>query len=427
MNKCTALIKPPESAKTGNSLSFTAVYITDHISVMNSDLPIKIFVDAHVFDQEYQGSRTFIKELYSSLSKKNNLHLYIAAHDTKNLKNNLPNSPNITFIPYNTRSGWSRLFFNVRKMLKQYDVDFAHFQYMIPPVKNRNCKYIVTIHDVIFEEYPKEFSRSYRLSKKMLYGLAAANADAITTVSKYSKKSIEKFLDVSPDKITVIPNAVSTIFFEAYDKEVSKKNIQNKYGFDKFILYVSRFEPRKNHAALLNAYLDLKLYLEGYSLVLPGHRSLPVKEFDDLLEKLPDDIRKSIFISSTINDDDLLELYRAASLFVYPSKAEGFGICPLEAAALKIPVICSNASAMQDFNFFGNNHIDCSDEKLLKEKIRSILSQPPGENSLQRIADIIRATYSWEASAEKFYQLLLKQKIVPSTSKQKTNDKLSIS
>ncbi len=394
---------------------------------MNSELPIKIFVDAHVFDQEYQGSRTFIKELYSALSKKNNLQLFIAAHNTKNLEKNFPNSPNITFIPYNTRSGWSRLFLNVRKMLRQYNGDCAHFQYMIPPVKNRNCKYIVTIHDIIFEEYPKEFSRSYRLSKKLLYGLAAANADAITTVSKYSKKSIENFLDVSPDKITIIPNAVSAAFFEPYDKEIAKKNIRHKYGFDKFILYVSRFEPRKNHAALLRVYLDLELYLEGYRLVLPGHCSLPVKEFDDLLEKLPGDIRKFIFISDTINDEDLAELYRAASLFVYPSKAEGFGICPLEAAALKIPVICSNASAMSEFDFFGDNHIDCSDEQLLKEKIRNILSHPPCEQALQHIAETIRATYSWETSAEKFYQLLVQQKTFLSTSKQKTNDKLSIS
>lgn len=394
---------------------------------MKDAQPIRIFVDAHVFDGEYQGTRTFIKELYTALLKKNNVTIYLAACDIDNLKNIFPASTNIHFIQYNAKTSWPRLLINIPSLLRKHDLDFAHFQYMIPPVKNNKCKYVVTIHDVIFEEFPNDFTRYYRFSKRLLYQLAASNADIVTTVSEYSKNSIEKFLGVKPGKTTVIPNAVSSIFFQPYDKELSVQILKKKYGIEKFILYVSRFEPRKNHAALLKAYLDLELYSKGYHLVLLGHQRIEVYEFDKLLEALPADIRQFIFISHEIDDDELLEFYRAASLFVYPSKAEGFGISPLEAGALKIPVICSNASAMKEFIFFGDLHIDTNDHALLKKKITTVLFNPLNELKLQTISDTIRENYSWQASAEKFYDLLLQQRTISSGNKIKINDQLSVS
>jgi glycosyltransferase involved in cell wall biosynthesis len=395
-------------------------------SVLKTITPIKIFADAHVFDQEFQGSRTFIRELYRHLATKEDLQLYIAAYNTATLKELFPDTSRIHFIRYSTKSGWSRLLFNIRSLLKEIRPDFAHFQYMIPPVKVKGCQYVTTIHDVIFEEYPAEFSLRYRLSKKMLYKMAATNADILTTVSAYSQQSIERFLEVEPGQTHIIPNGVSELFFEPYHKPAVKEKVFAKYGFRKFLLYVSRFEPRKNHTALLRAYLELELYKQDYHLVLPGHRSLAIKEFDNLLQTLPDDIRKFIFISDRVNDEELLSLYRAADLFVYPSRAEGFGISPLEAAAALTPVICSNTSAMQGFQFFGENHINCDDPELLKNRITALLNNPPSSQALKEIAAIIKTRYSWASSAEKFYQLL-KMHHQSSTLKKNAHGQLLIS
>ncbi|HEX7906040.1 MAG TPA: glycosyltransferase family 1 protein [Chitinophagaceae bacterium] len=391
---------------------------------MKPAIPIKIFVDAHVFDQEYQGTRTFIKELYARLAQKQNIQLYLAAHNIDQLKAIFGCASNIVYIRYKTTSSWPRLLYTIPSILKEYDIDFAHFQYMIPPLNNNKCQYIVTIHDVIFAEYPEEFSLCYRLSKKMLYQLAASKAAIITTVSAFSRNSIEKRLGVPPGKTKIISNGVSNVYFKPYNKERAAAYIAGKYGVEKYILYVSRFEPRKNHAGLLKAYLELQLYRKGYYLVLLGHQSLSVDEFNSLLHELPAGIRKFIFINDAINDEELLEFYRAATLFVYPSKAEGFGISPLEAAALKIPVLCSNASAMQEFTFFGDQHFNTADHELLTKKLNDILCRPPGEATLQGISDFIRMNYSWEESAEKFYQLIRHQQQLISATKQKTNDKL---
>jgi glycosyltransferase involved in cell wall biosynthesis len=138
---------------------------------------------------------------------------------------------------------------------------------------------------------------------------------------------------------------------------------------------------------------------------------MAVPEFDKLLNQLPQQVRDYIFISNGIEDKDLLEFYRAAALFVYPSKAEGFGIPPLEAAAAKIPVICSNSSAMSDFLFFGENHIDPADFDGFKKRLLELTDRSlNNEEQLDNLSRIIQQKYSWSQAADSLRQLILNDK-----------------
>ncbi len=381
--------------------------------MLKQGVPIKLFVDAHVFDKEYQGSRTFIKEIYSQLAGKKDLAIYLGACNIDILKDTFSDSGNINFIKYKSQSSVKRLLYDIPSILEKYKIDYAHFQYIVPPVKK--CRYIVTIHDALFYDYPDEFPWRYKLSKKILFKQAASKADILTTVSSHSKKAIEKYLRPGNKSVHVIPNGVNKKYFLPYNKSYSQKLIKEKYGIEKFILYVSRFEPRKNHISLLKAYLDLKLFQQQYFLVFLGHKSLSIPEFESAFAGVPEEIRKFIFISSQINDEELLEFYRAASVFVYPSLAEGFGISPLEAGALKIPVICSNTSAMAEFSFFDATHIDPSNTDLLKRKLFELISDPPDKKHLSSVSNIIYQKYSWEESAETFHKVLLDNKNLTAT------------
>jgi glycosyltransferase involved in cell wall biosynthesis len=111
-------------------------------------------------------------------------------------------------------------------------------------------------------------------------------------------------------------------------------------------------------------------------------------------------------MNSNIDDTDLLEFYRAAEVFVYPSMAEGFGIPPLEAAAVKIPVLCSNTSAMSDFVFFGEYHFDPGNYSLFKNKLSGIVNSIPDKHVLDNRAAIVQQKYNWERSAEILYRLI---------------------
>lgn len=372
---------------------------------MSSSSPINLFVDAHVFDNEFQGTRTFLREIYLLLARRPDIELFLAANDIANLTRIFPQQPNVHFIAYKSHSSLIRLGWELPMLLKKHAIDYAHFQYISPLVKN--CKLIVTLHDVIFSEYPDEFSRGYRLMKKFLYKRSAHLADIITTVSEYSARSIRSFLEVpSSIPIHIVPNGVGPKFFAPYDRQRSREYIAGKYGVEKPILYVSRIEPRKNHVFLLQAYLQLELYKKGYHLVLLGSQSIRVPLFDKLLAGLPPEVRQFIFMDHKIDDADLIEFYRAAAVFVYPSRAEGFGIPPLEAAALAIPVICSNSSAMEQFTFFGEYHIDPFDLSLLVDKLQAILENPPSAEHLVELSKTVGREYSWEHAEEIFYQAI---------------------
>lgn len=373
---------------------------------MSTRAPIRLFVDAHVLDHEFQGTRTFIREIYKILIARKELLFFFAANDVENLRNYFPPQENVRYLKYKSRSSIVRLGWEIPAMLRQNDIDYAHFQYITPLFRRRG--YIVTIHDVIFSEYPDEFSRSYRIAKKFLYRRSARMAAVLTTVSTYSERSIRKFLDIpAAILIHIVPNGVGPKFFAPYDQERSRAHIAERYGVQNSILYVSRIEPRKNHVFLLKAFLELELYKQGYYLVLLGHQSIKLPELDMLLAGLPPEIRRFVFMSDRVDDADLLEFYRAARVFVYPSRAEGFGIPPLEAAALQVPVICANTSGMEQFGFFGEYHIDPYDLELLKIKLVKLLNQSPAPMELARISALIRERYSWEGAAKALYESII--------------------
>ncbi len=371
-------------------------------------MKLRLLVDAHVFDGEFQGTRTFIEGIYNVLAHKKDIELYLAANDISNLKTHFPTGKNIHYVELKSDSGVRRLAYELPSVIRKYKIDYAHFQYILPPIKL--CKYIVTTHDVIFNEYPEEFSAAYRTMKNFLYKNSAQRADIVTTVSEYSKKSIEKYLGIETDKIHVIPNGVSAQYLLPYNKFQAKQSIRTKYGFDKYLLFVSRIEPRKNHLFLLNAYLELELQLKGYRLVFLGNKTLKSSAFEEALQELSPDLRRFIFLNSEVNNKGLLEFYRAADLFVYPSKAEGFGIPPLEAAALSIPVICSNTSAMSDFSFFDENHVDPNDHEAFKKRILAVLENGEDQRELDKISNLVKEKYNWEHSAETLYSLIIHDK-----------------
>lgn len=368
---------------------------------------LKIFVDAHVFDGAYQGTRSFIKGIYTFLAENQEIDIYLAACDIEKLKKNFPLRPNIHFIRYKSRSRYRRLLFEIPWLVRQYGFDYAHFQYICPPVKN--CRFIITVHDVIFNDLPSAFTTAYRLVKHQLYKISARRADLLTTVSEFSRGSIQKYFGIGLEKIHVVPNGINAAVFNNQGDDGACERLRKKYGLEKFLLYVSRIEPRKNHLVLLDAWLELELYKKKIHLVFLGSKTINTPSLYKKISRLPAEVRRFLFISETVHDGELVEFYKAASLFVYPSGGEGFGIPPLEAAALGVPVICSNHAALHDYHFFDEDHINPFDLPLLKKRISERLEQPVNPHLLEERAAFVKRIYNWKLPAENLYQLMQSQ------------------
>jgi len=372
---------------------------------MNNASITNIFVDCHVFDGGFQGTRTYIKGLYQELVYDTSKHFFFAASDVEILKKEFGERPNITFLKYSSHSKMYRLLIETPKLIKKHRIHWAHFQYRVPPVKL--CKYIVTTHDVLFEDFPEYFPKGNRLQSFWTYKFSAKYSEIVLTVSDYSKTQIAKYLGVPNSVVT--PNGVDAVFFEDYDKAVVKAVVKSEYKLGDYLIYISRLEPRKNQHLLLDYFVQLKLY-EKMQLVLVGHETFKNEKFDSIYNALSPEVKQQIVLISHLAFPEMIKLLRGAEAFIYPSVAEGFGIPPLEAAAAKIPVLCSNQTAMSDFTFFGPNLFDPSDEAGFKENLQKIASLKSDPAAIENISIIIKEKYNWRNAAVIFEQELAKFK-----------------
>jgi glycosyltransferase involved in cell wall biosynthesis len=368
---------------------------------------LKIFVDAHCFDKPTEGMHTFIHGIYSVLVKDYpDLDIYFGVYNIENFKTAFPSVATDHILQYSRRAkGFTRFFSAIPHYIKKYKFDFCHFQYVSPsPIKE--CKYIVTLHDIAFNRFSSGLPFLYRISRNYFFRTSFRKAKIKTTVSSYSKQNISSDYNIREEEINVIPSGVSNVVNSIRDKPGSRQRIKEKYGMGDFILYVSRIEPRKNHLLLLEVYLELELYKKDIHLVFIGTESIPVPALNNKIGSLSGFEKKYFHWLQHMDTNSLADFYKATSLFVYPSLAEGFGVPPLEAALMGTPVLCSSATAMKDYYFFEPNTFNPDNKQELKEKLQAILNNPPLDKKLDSIANEIKTRYNWEGNAKDFYTLL---------------------
>ncbi len=351
---------------------------------------MNILVDCHVFDGSFQGTTTYLKGIYLEMIKDKKFNFFFAANTIEIVKNIFGEHDNVYYLKYKSNNKFYRLLIDIPKLIKQNKIDYAHFQYIVPPIKK--CNYIVTIHDILFLDFPQYFPLSYRFKNKLLFKWSAKRSEIVLTVSEFSKKQIQKHFKIQEIEIT--PNAVDPVYFEPYNKSEIKKQLEDQYKLNKYWIYVSRWEPRKNHFTLLEVFVENKFY-NDFSLVFVGDKAIKNKKYNDYYANLSQDIKLKIITLNKVDFQQLLLLLRGADLAVYPSFAEGFGIPPIEAIAAKIPSVFSNTTAMADFDFSKENGFNPYDKQDILRVINKALSE---EINLSNIEKLV-AKYNWKIAA----------------------------
>ncbi|MEM8909656.1 MAG: glycosyltransferase family 1 protein, partial [Bacteroidota bacterium] len=332
---------------------------------------------------------------------------YFAGYDQAAWAKHFPEVAPHYFLLLPTQQRLALLFRVFPQLIRRYNIDYAHFQYTTPFVKN--CRFIVTTHDVLFNDFPGEFSAWYRGVRNLLFKRSLLQSDIRLTVSEYSRQAIAQHYRIDPETIAISPNAVRPAFFAPYDKARAMRYIKQKFNIENYILYTSRIEPRKNHEMLLQAYLQLQLSKWGLHLVFIGNDTLQHPLLEQQIESLRGPDRQQFHWLKNIDDQDLLAFYRAARVFTYPSKAEGFGIPPLEAAACGIPTLCSNSTAMKDFDFLEEWAFSPYDQERYEQLLLKTLNHPPSKTRLQHISQHVQQNYSWATSAQRLHEEINKQ------------------
>lgn len=363
----------------------------------------RLLIDARVLEGEAQGSATYLRELYRAFMERygEDYELFFASESEQAIRDQFPVDCQFGWIPLSMGSRLRLYGQEFPKLIKEWQIDWAHFQYMVPFFKK--CGHIVTTHDVLFLDFPRQFPWTYRTSRRILFKLAFWNSDIKVTVSDYSKSAISKHFGVKPQEIFVTPNAVRSQYFEAHDKVAIRQELEEKHGVKDFVLFVSRLEQRKNHQLLLKAFEKLNLYRD-HQLVFVGNNSLEDVGLKELVEEALQRFPGRFHWFRQVEEALLMQLYRGAKAFVYPSLAEGFGIPPLEAAACLVPTLCASNTAMTDFTFFGDHLFKADQEEEFFAKLHKVLTSTPNQASLQHIAQQIKQKYSWAYSAQVIHE-----------------------
>jgi glycosyltransferase involved in cell wall biosynthesis len=360
----------------------------------------RILIDARCVGGEGQGMLTYLKGLYNALHENyaKEYELFFAGYHEEAMKKAFPFMKPARFIQLPQANKFQLLGIIFPSIEKEYKIDFAHFQYVTPFFKN--SKHIVTTHDLLFLDFPEEFSKIYKLKRKHLFKRSLEKSDIRLTVSNYSKNRISDSFQIPQNTISITPNAVHNKFFQDYDKKAIQEQVKGKFGLDNYLLYVSRIEKRKNQQLLLEAYETLELAEKDIQLVFVGNDTLGETSTATQIQELKSKYPGKIHWLSHLTDDDLLNVYRAARIFLYPSLAEGFGIPPIEAAALGIETLCSNRTAMQDFSFFGEQLFDPAEKDDFYAKLSKLIKETPKERVNLENRQHIQSKYSWNHAAE---------------------------
>lgn len=303
---------------------------------------------------------------------------------------------------------------NMPQIIREARVDLMHFPHWNVPLAYHD-PFVVTIHDLTMYHYPRPEATTlgpvkfwvkdwaHRLAVKHAVG----QAQLVIATSEYTKQDIVATLGIEKEKIAVVYQAPFENLKEgalnpanacesADDANISNLElICKKYDIKKpYVLYVGAAYPHKNLERLIEAW---GLFEETYSV---DHQLVLVGKEDYFYRRLMSSIEyrvSSIKYIGSVSDDDLSALYQSASLFVFPSLYEGFGIPPLEAMVHNVPVISSNRACLPEVLGEAALYFDPESPSDISDKIQLGLKDMEIRSTLRQNAKHELQRYSFES------------------------------
>ena len=272
------------------------------------------------------------------------------------------------------------------------------------------------IHHGSYEGYPQAFDWWTRNKARAIYTLSAWRASGVSTVSEYSRRDMVRFYRMSADRIHVVPEGVDTRLFRPLrDEQALSRWRCSLFGANvPYIAYVGKPTERRNLSALIRAFAQLKAQRGLLHKLLIVGADLPGNSpFRKVIAELG--IERHVVIRGHASHEEMVYVYNAAALFIYPSSYEGFGMPVLEAMACGSPVIALNNTAFPEFAGGVAHLLPDARIETLVEGMRHVLDDGELRQRMAREGPRRAAQYDWRLLTRRYLDFM-----IPLASAQKT-------
>lgn len=249
----------------------------------------------------------------------------------------------------------------------------------------------VTIHDAAVSAVPHAFSLAFRTWYKMMFMWLGRSLKQIFTVSEFSKKELHKYYGIPLNNIHVTYNGIDHIKnLEVDEGIIDREDLKEK----KYVLAVSSMNPSKNFSLVL----DVARLMPDVEFIIAGGSNAKVFKAAGL------DVPQNARLIGYVSDEELMALYRHASVFVYPSLYEGFGIPPLEAMMCGCPVVVSDIEVFHEVYGDSVEYCGCHNISQWVEALTKIMNK---KNVSSDFKNYQCCKYIWKEQANRLLESIV--------------------
>jgi glycosyltransferase involved in cell wall biosynthesis len=358
---------------------------------------MRFAVDAHAIGRHLTGNEVYVRSLLNAFGAIDRVCEFVAYVSVEDACRYIPSGIHTRGIAANP---FLRLGYDLARKVREDRPDLLHVQYTAPvrcPVP-----VVVSVHDVSFLEHPEYFPGLRARQLQWTVRRTVRRAARILTGSEFSRASILKvYGDLEEEKVVVVPNAAASEF-RPLSRPAALKAVHDRFSIAApFILSVGDLQPRKNQIGLIRAFARMVRAFPQLkqNLVLAGKQTWFGGKVHEAARE--SGVGDRIQFTGFVSDDDLLQLYNACDLFVFPSFYEGFGLPVLEAMACGRAVACSNTSALPEVVDGAALLFDPYAVDEIVRALADLLLDAEWRARVERLGLQRAAHFSWQKTAEK--------------------------
>ena len=358
---------------------------------------MRFAVDAHAIGRHLTGNEVYVRSLLNAFGGQERDCDFIAYVSAEEARSYVPPRIRTRVIASNP---FVRLGFDLARKVREDRPDLLHVQYTAP--LGCPAPVVVSVHDVSFLEHPEYFKRGRAWQLQHTVQRTVHRAAKILTGTDFARASILKvYGDLDEDKVVVVPNAAASEF-RPTSREAASVAVRERFGIaSPFILSVGDLQPRKNQIGLIKAFAQMVRAFPQlkHRLVLAGKETW----FADKVQEAArtSGVGDRIQFSGFVSDPELLNLYNACDLFVFPSFYEGFGLPALEAMACGRAVVCSRTTALPEVVDGAAILFDPFSSDEMVRAIKDLLLDADLCARMERLGLQRAAHFNWQKTAER--------------------------